>query len=183
MKKSRKKLLKETEAALKAKIAAADKVRDAGERLLQYKALQDSCADLYDRSRVVRFGGNDREVLGGIAVALPALAVVGATGVGFIFVAAAGIAAFAVGAKGAHLFLRSGETRHANKMSELEKKINSKIHSLTSLKNMEALARSPRAEEIERAFPGVAAEFNRTAARKKFLAEKSPSASPPTPKF
>jgi len=175
---SSKKEMRQLEATLKAEIAAADKIADAGERLMQYKALQESCADLYDHGKVVKFGGNDREVLGGVALALPALVLVGATGVGFIFVTAAGIAGFAAGAKGAHLFGRSRAVRHANKMFEMEKDISSRLEKLASVKNTSKLAASPRAQDVARAFPEIAAEFKRIATKKKFVNGETPAAKP-----
>lgn len=212
MSESKKDTLKKVEDALKAKIAAAKKIEDVGERLLRYKALQESCEGLYQRNLLnIDYLGRTQQrqdVVGGFGLG----ALVGSTG-GLMTAVAIGvpaslamIAAFPVaigvggavavagGAKVVHTAFASQEKKHAAKMYKMEKEINSAIKKLTGRDHVEELAASLRFDDVVKKFPNVAAAFTKNAEkiarekelmakREEFLAGDAPSAKKPGPKF
>lgn len=160
--------LKETRTAIKQKISEIKKVKDPGERFLQFNELHDNVSAAYDRGCVnksFRFTDGDflfNAAMGTIAGVVPGVVITGWQGVKKLKLPKA--------------------VKHANKMDDLRIEIRGEIKALSHSINIEALIASPRAEEIVEKFPDLKEAFDHhasvIAAREKLVAKPAPAAKP-----
>jgi hypothetical protein len=180
--------LTELESTLQAKIEEVEKIEDPIDRLLEYKALRDATTGTFDQGKAdsrsrAKFKGAEiagdylgffSGVGGGIAGGT-ALAATVLTG-GLAAVAIVPGVAVLVGATfaGHRLGKRfdqrrfnnrtkkfSPEAKQATNMFVMTQGMDRTIKGLSS--NLQAIAQSPRKQEVLDAFPDIAAEFNRQA--------------------
>ena len=180
----------ELETALKEKIAEARAMEDPAARLLAFGALRQSTEGTYDEGKAKpdrykisqrsnkqggygfgfgalgTLGGGTAGVFAGVAVASAltgGLAAVAGVAAGAAVLAGSAIASGVSGTKvGAFIFdhTHTAEEKHANIMFDLVRDIEGEIARLTEEKKLTSLALSPRVEEIKRAFPDLAKQFN-----------------------
>lgn len=196
--------LKEIEKAIKEKIAEIETTPDPGERLLQYKALKQSCEGSYDREEAENnktnrsydvtdgaFAGAFVGVFPSIGAGTAVLLTVATAGIAIplglgIMAGGIGVSALAGRKLGGRKY--NDEKKQAIRIYNLNTEIDKAIEVLTSTstQNMEALSQSPHFEEVKKEFPDVAEEFSihakRMAEREKLLGKNVPAAKP-GPKF
>jgi len=190
-----------TEAKVKAEIARIEKISDPAERLLEYKALKASSEKLYSEDKVIKFTGmfgpggdteqeyiketrNGLSFLGAvIGFCIGAVTLTGlSAGLALPLAGALVIGGFFTGRKlGKKWGKADFEKRHtaeqkfATRMHETTRGIGASVFRLTSYfkqdAGLKALKQSPRCEDVKKAFPEIAAEFNRQAARDAFVAQ------------